>query len=367
MQVKEYRTVVDTGSLFYNPHMELNRDISSLAVGALSLYDERFSSLSVCDGMSASGIRGLRYAMENPNVEHVTLVDANRRALPVMKSNIERNGLTERVTAVCDNIIRHLAERSYTFIELDPFGTPQPFIRPAVSSFSSNNRIKRAVLSVTATDTAVLCGAHYKACMKLYHARPLNEFACHEIGARILLANIAWAASEYDFGVKPLLTFSHRHYFKLFVILERGARHAYNNIKQIGFVSYRPRDMGFVVSEYPDLSHRPVQVAGPMWIGSIHDATFIRMMVRLNDERRYKNFKVISKILELMRDESDGPILYYDIHKVAKKLGTSSPRLSDTINLLKESGYKATRTHFNLRGIKTDANLYAFLKSQQRS
>ncbi|NOQ48140.1 MAG: tRNA (guanine(10)-N(2))-dimethyltransferase, partial [Methanococcoides sp.] len=55
--------------VFYNPHMELNRDISVAATSAcakriLLKKDMELKDITYLDAMSASGIRGLRIANE---------------------------------------------------------------------------------------------------------------------------------------------------------------------------------------------------------------------------------------------------------------------------------------------------------------
>ena len=79
--------------VFYNPHMELNRDIS---VAATLVYARRLSlprkisrylTYSYVDTMSASGIRGLRIA--NEVGVSVTLNDWSDEAFELILENIE--------------------------------------------------------------------------------------------------------------------------------------------------------------------------------------------------------------------------------------------------------------------------------------
>jgi len=55
-------------NVFYNPNMKFCRSVSSLAVGVIG------GKLSVIDAFCASGIRGIRYAKENSNVEKLTFL-----------------------------------------------------------------------------------------------------------------------------------------------------------------------------------------------------------------------------------------------------------------------------------------------------
>ena len=54
-----------------------------------------------------------------------------------------------------------MSEEKFGFVDLDPFGTPAPFIDAAIRSSGK-------YLGVTATDTAPLCGAHLKAGIRRY-------------------------------------------------------------------------------------------------------------------------------------------------------------------------------------------------------
>lgn len=69
--------------VFYNPVMSLNRDISVLAVKVLG-------PKRVLDALSATGIRGIRYALETP-AEEVWLNDISEEAYGLMKKNASLN------------------------------------------------------------------------------------------------------------------------------------------------------------------------------------------------------------------------------------------------------------------------------------
>jgi len=59
-------------------------------------------------------------------------------------------------------------------------------------------------------------------------------------------------------------------------------------------------------------------------------------------------------------NECDGPVSFYDIHKVCKTLKVSSPKFNDVIDAIRSRGYFASRTHFKPTGIRTDMPLYEF-------
>jgi tRNA (guanine26-N2/guanine27-N2)-dimethyltransferase len=351
-------------SVFYNPFMEINRDISSLAVGALVSIKE-LGRLNACDGMAASGIRGLRYLIENDNVDSVTFVDGDEQACNLINKNIEQNLLlnlegSKKTEVVCDDINHHLYRggKRYNFIELDPFGSPVPFIRAALLNLRGS---KIGILSVTATDTAVLCGAHSKACVINYGAKPMHNSICHEVGLRILIADIVRTAAPMHLGITPLFSISKRHYMKVILLVKKSAKKAYESMSNLGFVSMCQGCMNIETYEKPHIPTKcnicgeNLDWAGPLWLGPIFDEAILKKMKLLNQEREYRNKKEIESLLRIMIEESKMPAFYYDLHAIADHFSIPSPSFDIVMNELKNKGYSVTRTHFNPTAIKTDA------------
>lgn len=353
MEVKEggVKIRVDAG-VFYNPKMELCRDMSSLALGALGGKE-----LSVMDGMCATGIRGIRYKSENENVGSVEFVDLDSRACRNAKSNIRKNKLS-KCSVVKAEVGEHLWLNPFDFIEIDPFGTPGPYIVPAVKAAAMNGG---GVVSVTATDVAVLCGAHYKACLKNYQARPLDNEYCHENAARILLGKIARCASEYNLGLEPKMTLSRHHYVKVIAGLPRGAETAVSSIKKLGFISHCPKCLwrgtsSLVVKERCECGGQLVH-AGPLWLGELHCKETIGAMRKENKTREYGSGKEMEKLLARMECETGMPATYYDLHQVSETLKVSAERMDAVIENLERAGFLVCRTHFKENSIKTNAEI----------
>jgi tRNA (guanine26-N2/guanine27-N2)-dimethyltransferase len=341
---------VDEG-VFYNQKMEFCRDFSSLAVGSLG------GKLSILDGMCATGIRGIRYDLENDNVDSVVFVDLDSRACGNARHNAKKNRVKEFEIKKAE-LGEYLWGKAFGFIEIDPFGTPVPYLVPAARSIAMNGG---GFLSVTATDVAVLCGAHYKACLKNYQARPLDNEYCHENASRILLGKIARCSSEYNLGLVPLATLSKQHYIKVIVGLQRGAEGAVSSIKKLGFMSHCPKCLwrkasSLVVADKCDCGGI-LQHAGPLWLGELHDAAIIKRMKKENESRGNKNSREIDSVLEKMLCEVGMPPAYYDLHRVSEVLGVSAERMDDVMGRLSESGFSAFRTHFKNNSIKTNAGI----------
>ncbi|MEW5996206.1 MAG: tRNA (guanine(10)-N(2))-dimethyltransferase [Candidatus Micrarchaeota archaeon] len=354
--MQEENIQFESGSSFYNPHMKLCRSISSLAVGAIE------GEIEICDGFSSTGIRGIRYAKENPNVSHVSFVEFDKNAAALCRKNISSNSVKGELFE--EDFNHHLMGRSYNLVELDPFGSPAPYSHFAIRSF---RRMKSGYVSATATDTAVLCGAHHAACLKYYHSRPLHNELCHEAGARILLKHFAGLASEFDFGMVPLFTLSHRHFFKIFLRLEKGAEKAVNNEKSIGYINFCPKCLWMEGAPIPKEKcprcKSRTEYGGPLWLGNLHSKEHVMKMAKLNEERSYRDKAEIGKLLSLMHAEDDFPPYFFDVHRSCRRFGLRNPKpIEEIIAALKKRKYSASRTHFSPTGIRTDAPASVFRK-----
>ena len=67
----------------------------------------------------------------------------------------------------------------FDVIDLDPYGSPTPFLDAAVQSVADGG-----MLCITATDMAVLCGNSPETCYTKYGAIALKSKSCHEMALR---------------------------------------------------------------------------------------------------------------------------------------------------------------------------------------
>jgi tRNA (guanine26-N2/guanine27-N2)-dimethyltransferase len=98
-----------------------------------------------------------------------------------------------------------------------------------------------------------------------------------------------------------------------------------------------------------------MEYAGPLWIGSIFDLAFVEQVIKENQNNAFRNSGKISKLLSLIKTEASAPSTYYVLDKLSGKLGLPAPSVQTFLNALKSSGFQAVPTHFNTRGIRTDA------------
>jgi tRNA (guanine26-N2/guanine27-N2)-dimethyltransferase len=345
-----------SASVFYNPEMELNRDITISAV-ACFIKDHGLDTkaVSYADVMSASGIRGIRMATEvGPKC---CLNDWKQDAYELIQKNILLNGLEDICTTSRENANTLMHRKYFDIVDLDPFGSPAPFLDAAASS-------ARRLLCITATDTAPLCGAHLKSGMRKYAAVPLNTEYHREMGARILLGAAVRALARRDKGVKVLLTHATRHYVRVYLEIIKGVASADDALEKMGFIThcpncgYRSWKYGLAAQLGPicPLCKGTLQPAGPLWLGSIRERDFCEALLIELETRKLGKWEQAVKIIDFCRDEIDDPT-YYDQHWLCKKSKISPGPIDELVEALVSAGFQASRTHFSGTGFKTDAGL----------
>jgi tRNA (guanine26-N2/guanine27-N2)-dimethyltransferase len=344
--------------VFYNPEMELNRDINVAVTAAfvkwlLSRKELLREEIRYVDAFSASGIRGLRIAGEVGI--HATMNDWNSDAFEMIKENIKINGLEEKTLATRKSANVLLHEQKFHIVDIDPFGTPSPFLDAASASV-------RNMLSVTATDTAPLCGAHLKAGIRKYAAVPLNTEYHSEMGLRVLLGACARELAKHEKGMLPLISHVTRHYVRTYLKVLPGAKQTDKTLKSMGFSIHCPT-CGFREPVYGLAVHIendcPVcgsftQIAGPLWLGPFRERAFCDEVISELEVHPLNTKDKAKKLITFCRDELDIP-MFYDQHVICKELGVSATGIEILIEALKAHGFEASRTHFSGTSFRTDA------------
>ncbi|MBP1910007.1 tRNA (guanine(10)-N(2))-dimethyltransferase [Methanolobus bombayensis] len=342
--------------VFFNPVMEMNRDISIAATSAFlkRMEPDPEKKITYVDALSASGVRGLR--VSNEIGIHTTLNDWSEDAFELIKQNIEELDIGDHTFSSHKNANVLLHEKHFNIVDLDPFGTPAPFLAAAARSVIN-------LLEVTATDTAPLCGAHLNSGIRKYAAVPFNNEYHSEMGVRILLGKIARELSMYDKAMVPLLSHATRHYVRSYLNIRRGAKQADRMLKKLGFISHcecghREAVYGLAVhiDDTCSLCGKKNTIAGPLWLGELHDPQFCNETIEELEMRNCGTKEMSIKMLEFCRDELDIP-MFYDQHLICKKLGVSASAIDTLITELRKNGFNASRTHFSGTSFKTDAKL----------
>lgn len=323
------------GVPFYNPAMRLSRDLSVLVLAQIRRQAAR--DITVCDAMASLGARGLRFANEVEGVQ-VLLNDANPDAIMLARQNAERIGL-RNVDFRLGRLESLLADDRWDWVDIDPFGTPAPYLDLAVDSVKDGG-----ILAVTATDKAALSGVYPDVCLRRYNARPLRAPILEELATRILLGAIARAAGRRDRSIECLLAHSTEHYVRVYARVLDGARAADEQARGQAYAWMAP-DLRRGLSLEPPPG---TPGAGPLWAGALGD---LALLQRLESPRRD-----VQKLLNLLREDAGSPPLYYTIDEFTRSTKVNAPKLDHLLERLRQSGHCATRTHFTPRGFKTDAS-----------
>ena len=117
-------------------------------------------------------------------------------------------------------------KKRFDIIDVDPFGTPAPYLDSALRAIRNNG-----LLASTATDLAPLCGVHAKACIRKYGGRPLRTEYCHELAVRLLAGCTAILAAKHDIGIQVVFSHSSEHYIRLYAQIAYGAKKADESVK----------------------------------------------------------------------------------------------------------------------------------------
>ncbi|MHA2151561.1 MAG: tRNA (guanine(10)-N(2))-dimethyltransferase [Candidatus Thorarchaeota archaeon] len=354
--------------VFYNPRMKLNRDISVLF---LSAYLKKRPIVSMCEPLTGSGVRTLRYLNECPGDFSAKMFDANPLAVETAKRNVEKLDLSDRAEVIHGDakllLLTESRGKRFDFVDVDPFGTPAPYLNSAMQSLSP----KGGLLAVTATDMPVLCGVYPKIALRRYGGFSIRAPFTHEIAVRLLNGLIYRIAGLNDCSIEPLAVLSTDHYVRTWVRIETNRTEANQQTNQLGTIQYC---LGCMHSESIALSHTqkvesfdhkienckgPVKVSGPLWNGPLFSDEFLTDALKTYEKENPDNFhRRVPEILEKMTEEAEyTEYPFIDIHALCDLHGLVPPKNREIMEHLRERGFSAVRTHFKSTAIRTTASV----------
>lgn len=328
--------------VFFNKIMVTNRDISII------LLRSQNRKLRCLDLLGASGARGIRIALEVPGSE-VTINDANPSAVELIKKNAKRNRVKIAVSHASANRFLRESNKKWDYIDVDPFGTPAPFIENALKQLSTNG-----IIGVTATDTSALCGTYPSATRRKYQSTSMRSPIMHETGIRILIDYVQREGKKQNIHLRPIFSHSTDHYVRIY--LKRVPKSVDNS----GYISYN-----FKTGEFKTRKTKPRKdFVGPLWLGDLWDKKVVKKMYDflhdgyLNDKIDYAFHVGTVNLSKYLKEAKVGTIGFYDIHALAKIYRLPQlPKRDNIIEQLREKGFSAVRTHFTPTGIRTSAKL----------
>jgi len=348
--------------VFYNPVMEFNRDVSVAALQAyLDLLAPRRPIIAV-EPLTATGVRPVRYSLEVDGIEAVYAGDIDEASARLAKANASINGVEDKVF-VSRSDARELMYRlkkeriPILFADIDPFGTPAPFVEAAVSIVG-----RGGLLAVTATDLAVLEGSKPRTARRRYGVRVHRIPQSKEVAVRVLLAFIAQRAAMLDKSIRPLLSYYADHYVRVYVVVDRGAGRADRMLEEdIGCIVY---DEGTGVAALERGQCDDPGSIQPVWVSNIFDREFTLKCLQLLAEK-YTYLGTYKRSLKLLERASEEALLGGHVHQridaIASKARVNTPPVNMVVEGLRRGGFTASRTIFSPSGVRTDADKGALL------
>jgi len=337
--------------VFFNPEQELNRDVTVATLRAVRERGDIGDAGTYLDATAATGIRGVRAGRDG---WRVTCCDVDRAAVERCEGNLARNDVAGEVRHRDARAL--LYEEAFDVVDVDPFGTPMPFVDAAVNG-------TRDLLCLTATDTAPLCGAHFRSGVRSYAAVPRNTEYHAEMGVRVLLSAVVRVATRHDVAARPVLTHASDHYVRTYLELDRGARIADDCVDKLGFVYHCQRCLWrdaewSLIADVPDACPNcgdHLQVAGPLWLARTAEPDFVGD-VRAELTEGMGSVDRADDLLGTLAGELDTPT-HYDQHRLTKRWGRGAAAMEEFLEQLRAAGHAASRTHYGGTTFKTDAGV----------
>ena len=340
INVQSAKIVSKEMEVFYNPVMSLNRDISVLL---LNSCDKK--NLQIADPLAASGIRSIRFLKElwKNKIRKIYINDIDKNAIKSIKNNLNLNKIkyknNEKIKIHNEDAnLFILNSAGFDYIDLDPFGSPNPFLDSACKRLARDG-----ILAVTATDTSALCGTFPQACIRKYWSVPKKDYLMHETGLRILIRKIQLVAAQYDKALTPIFSYSKEHYMRVFLINDKGKNKADEILKRHGMFND----------------------AGPMWLGKLFGYSLCSKIYNAAVKNKiYNKNKDLIKFLKIIKNESKiNQVGFYDLSEIAERHKFSNiPKKEIIKNKIMRMGYQASDTHFKGDGIRSNISFSKFLK-----
>lgn len=360
--------ILTTPGTFYNPAQKINRDLTILCINE---FVESIPRPKIFEAMSATGLRGIRFAKELPPCD-LYLNDRSLEAVDLIKQNLEANSIHPMqdehascykhnqtqiyITSSDCNAILCSNLNKFDVIDIDPFGCPTPYINNALYSIKNNG-----LLCLTSTDTGVLC-SHRKKCLVKYNAliAPGNP-AHHDHALRILIGYTESQAGKYGKTIEPILSLSIDFYIRVLLRVKRRKVSSLNIAHYLYCKCYNMWNVDQNINKCTNCGNEKLKLCGPFYNGHLNDKSFIEKIVT-EDER-------IIGLLNLVKDEID-TFMLLSIPSMSRVLKINCIPLLAIMSALLNSDFDVSLSHCEINAIKTTAPInvvYELMKRYSRN
>ena len=350
--------------VFYNPRMRINRDLSVLFLRA---YMEEHDVKLLCEPLSGSGVRSLRYLNEIPGDFNAILCDVNPLAIETATKNLDAHGFLNRASVLRGDakvlLLTESRGKRFDFVDVDPFGSPVPYLNAAIQSLNPRG----GLLGLTATDMPALCGVYPRVALRKYGGLSTRAPFTHELAVRLLLGRTYSIAAMNGYSIRPLGVLSTDHYIRAWIHVKSSRQESNKQTDSMGMIRLcrscqhaevrslkKSSDSEFLHEQ--ENCPSDTAIAGPLWIGDLYDSKTLERTLKLQELDPEAYHKRVRELLELMTEEQTlVQYPYMDIHEVCDAYNLTPPKRSAITGVLIAKGYQASRTHFRPTAIRTDA------------
>ncbi|HKU49500.1 MAG TPA: hypothetical protein VJP79_06095 [Nitrososphaera sp.] len=343
---------------FFNPVARLSRDLSITAYRAFlpSLIKEEDRTFA--DGFAGIGARALRVAAEIPEMSAVYANDINATAIAAAEQAARLNSVADKCRFSINKVCKFLLQGTeagdrFGIVDLDPFGTPARHVDCVLRAV-----LDGGLVSLTATDTAVLCGIYPKVCLRRYYGRPLNNAYGNETAIRLMLSLLALTASRLELAIRPVFVHATMHYMRVYATVSVSSSQANDVFSDVGYVLHCFQcGHRIAQAEHPapsvkcELCESSMRTGGQLWTGALYDREFVGRMAGLDSGRQSK------KVIEAAVEEISEIPYYFKADEISAKNRTNPLSVQKIIERLRTSGHRASRTALNPGAFKTDARI----------
>lgn len=338
--------------VFYNPLMVLNRDLSTLIIKANYELNNK-KDLQIALPLAGSGIRAARFIKELPElIRFLSINDYSKDACKLIKQNLKKNKSKEnkkiKIQISNNEASKFLLDGlGFDYIDIDPFGTPNPFLDCAIKRIA-----REGILAVTATDTSALSGTYELAGFRKYWGQTMRNSQMHEVGLRLLIRKVQLIGSQYEKALIPIYSMSEDHYMKIFFLCKKGKKEVDKVLKLHEYYHYCDSCLSSFSSKYNkeecDICKskkklKETRVAGPVYVGKLFDEKIAKKVSKLAQELDFISKKT-KKITAIMADEAKFEGLgFFRLNDITKKFKITHVKKE----LLKQYGFYPTHLESN--------------------
>jgi tRNA (guanine26-N2/guanine27-N2)-dimethyltransferase len=342
------------GNTFYRPTTQVTRDLGVLAA---AIYKSDTGNLRVIDAMTGCGVRTLRYWLES-SADWIWANDGNPEIRPILENNLKdaiASGQCQLTFTDANRIFfdRYNHQDYYDLIDVDCFGSPAPYLHTALWATKIGG-----LFYLTSTDGRTATGHAPENSLSDYGAYMRCHPASQEQVLRLLLGNVQQAAASMNLGIEPIFSLFTGQSYR---VMMRLSNHGRLTPENYGFLGYCHKCGDYQTVAWRELGkvccrrdRNSLILSGPMWLGQLHNAEYVRRMQFLAQQRGWLQ-RV--ELLVMMAAEAELPPYFYTLREIGRRGKMDLPKRSHLIQALQERGYRATPTHINAQAIKTDADI----------